>query len=225
MAYMQLLNHLCNKYNIDGYSERDGDNDGEVFVFSDSWDNIRKLNNILKAQFYMLGIDTSEVNERDDTGYIDFATDDNWATFDDGFICDNCYKFYRNSDYYQNYVIFESVSNGICCVDCVKNDDSLKSDYINTLINNSDNANTILDDSELEDAGFEDYGAEYANGWYGRRDSPQQILKDILDKHPEAEVVFSVRKTYNYWETRFKVYVRNITEDEDIEDDDSEDNF
>ena len=221
MKYGNLLRRLCDDNNIDGWIEEDGDNGGEVFVLFDSWDAAKELNNLLKAYFYMLGVDTSDVNERSDTGYLDFATDDEWLTAEDGFTCDDCGKFYRNDGFYQNYYIFDE--GGISCEDCIHNNDGTKNAYIDSLVNDYQRCNTILSDSDLEEAGFELYSGNHANGWYGRNDSPKQILDSILDECPDAEVVFSVRKTYNPWETRFDVFVRGFEEcgyDEDDEDED-----
>ena len=209
MAYFDVLRDVCNELDTNSWVEPDGDNGGDL-LWVESWDELREINQALKVKFNEMGIADQIKHYRSDeddydTSYVDFATDDNWVFQDESFLCDNCYQVYRNSDYYANYAITDGA---IFCEDCVKEDSGIRDEYISSLVNNPKRANTILSEEDLEDAGFMDFReSDYASGWYDRHDSPNEILDGILEEYPEAEVVFSINKTYNPWETSFKVYV------------------
>lgn len=96
--------------------------------------------------------------------------------------------------------------SGLTCLDCVAKD---LNDYLEDYIDNSDKAlPSQLDESVLIEAGWELQDESYRNGWYGREDSPAEVLKKILDEAPEGtEVVFQVTGAHMF-ELAFAVWTR-----------------
>lgn len=209
MDYWQMINNLCDENNLDCYVYEDGDNEGEQVLRVSSNRELEQLNELLKEKFKELGIDTSDVRYPDsDDGYVDFATEEKWEYDDETFICDDCGKLFRYGDYYANYFVGDGF---ILCTDCMREEPET---YLETLINDPTHANTLLDEGELEKAGFERVGEKYENGLYeGMNDDPKKILGKILNENPNAEVVFNIVKTYNPFATTFTTYIRNKEEE------------
>ena len=216
MAYFELINKICEELNLDGCVYEDGDNEGQEVLQVCDWSDVKALNNALYEKFKELGVDTSDIDwkanleDKYAQDYVDFATDNNWVFSDESFVCDGCYKLYRQETYgYANYYIPDSCG-GIYCVDCIKEDPT---DFVEHLINNPKTANTILDRDELENLGFERDEETYASGWYGRDERPEKVLEGILARYPKAEVVFNVVKTYNPFETEYEAFIKKNEED------------
>lgn len=126
---------------------------------------------------------------------------DEWAT------CGDCQKIVRTSgDSYSWKAYYHCDENGFVCGDCVKKNPE---DYIKSLVNNPSKADTL--DISLEDQGFEELEEKYANGWYGRNDSPKEILAKLQAKFPGGEFVFGNVEASQF-ETRFKIYKREVEE-------------
>lgn len=152
-----------------------------------------------------------DVDKRDDW-YIEEAVggDEYWTYSDEGFMCSECYKWYFYDNHgacgYANYKVYDG---WIECEDCIKQDEESKERYVAELIDNPENANTILEYGDFLDLGFDKINDwPYANGWYGQADSPEKILEKAKADEPNCEFVFSIRKTYNPFETEFDLYKR-----------------
>ena len=138
-----------------------------------------------------------------------------WAYDDEGFCCSECDEWHYYDNYgataYANYKVYDG---WIECEDCIRQDTEHKERYIEDLINNPNNANTILDYGDFLDLDFErvldKYGddAIWASGWRGSHDDPKKILARYREIHPNNEYVFSIRKTYDPFECEFELYVR-----------------
>ena len=187
------------------------DDEGEILVFGNG---VKKFNDLLKEKMKDIpevkqAIEDYkyDVDNRDDW-YIELAVDgdEHWAYDDQGFLCCECYKWhwYDNGGYgYANYFVGDGY---ILCEDCIKEDPE---PYLESMINCPTKANTIFDSSELIDLGFERVNTTaYANGWYGRSDDPKEIYDKAREEYPDAELLFSIKKTYNPFETEFYLFVR-----------------
>lgn len=133
-----------------------------------------------------------------------------WTYSDEGFCCSECntWHFYyeRNACSYANYKVGDGY---IICDDCIKINEEYRNWYIEDLINNPHNANTILEYKDLINLDFNKINDDpYANGWYHRMDDPEKILEIAKAKYPNNEFIFSIRKTYNPFETEFDLYMR-----------------
>lgn len=223
MAYFELIQEILdNNDDIYAYICEDGDVGGNVLQI-DGDRSMEKLEKLLWEEFQTRGIDTSDFDYHYDPNAsyndacVDFATDGNYVYTDDSFLCDECGQLYRTDDYYANYYMGDGY---IVCEDCVH---SNPEDYVQSLINDPERANTILSVSELYDLGFEQLNEHYANGWYGREDDPKQIYDNLVNQYGyDAEILFSIEKTRNPFQTDFDVFVRNIDEDYDDEYDEYE---
>ena len=215
MAYMDLVYEICAYLNdsergFNSWVCEDGDNEGEEVLVIYDTQELATLNSRLKEKFEELGVDTSDVfRTDDDESYVEFATDGKWEYYDEVYTCDGCGKVFRIEQYgYRNYYMGDGY---ILCPECLKEDPS---EYIEGLINNPKNANTLFSAEELNDLGFERVGEEYENGWYGQTDDPKTILDNILAENPNAEVIFDIVKDYNPFATRFITYIRTDKEEE-----------
>lgn len=195
-----------------GYHPTDATESGYILVF-DCWEDLRKFTEIIKKN-YGDNPEVIEINEieRDpeyDTRYVEWISDNEWTFSDEGFVCSECQKwhFYDDRGYtsYANYKVFDG---WIKCGDCLKKHPE---DYIQDMIDNPKNANTILEYKDLLDLRFEKINIDhYANGWYGQEDSPQKILEKAKKEHPNMEFIFDVIKDGNPWECSFDLYGREI---------------
>lgn len=188
--------------------------DGKMLVIED-WETIRAMEKILCKYLK----DDEDFNKRSedeyDTSALDYMTNggDEWTFSDEGFVCDECYKwkFYheRNACSYANY---KAGDGYIICDDCICSCKENKEEYIKDLLDNPRNANTILETKDIYELGFEkvnDYA--FANGMYhGENDDPKKILAKAKELYPDYEFLFSVVKDYNPFHTEFDLYKREV---------------
>ena len=187
--------------------------DGEDFMIVDSWEDVQKIQKCIDPNF--------EPKDRWDSSVLDNAI--NWGFSDSYTTCEECGDVICTEPDSKHWVADFFVSDyGIECGDCVRNNPQ---EYIQSLINNPRNANTILDDSDLEYEGFEKLEGDYQSGWYDRHDDPEDILSDLLDKYPYGEFIFSVTSNAQF-ATNFEVWARSesleVTEDESLKESDKE---
>lgn len=144
---------------------------------------------------------------------------------DEWYSCSECYRAVRsqpNSYSWKPYYAFLNECEPICA-DCLMQDVD-GSISAGDWINNSSNAITWISGSPentLNPIGFFKWEPgneqDYANGWYpGQNDDPRKILESILDRHPEAEVVFLIDAN-----GQFSAWVRGI--DDETDNDNEED--
>ena len=171
----------------------------EMFLIVDSWDFIREFNSWAKDKYGKELYDETRYdlpeNEEDRkyfTTWLDYLTQDMWGFYDEYSVCEHCNKAFRSSpDSYswtQNYWLGDGF---IICEDCVKED--YAEEYLESLQNNPHTANTILSDSEMENAGYEKVNADsYESGWYGRCEDPEEILEKEMENNPDYDYIFSI---------------------------------
>lgn len=86
--------------------------------------------------------------------------------------------------------IREDTNGFIRCEDCVREDYS--EEYLESLENNPNTANTILSDDEIEKVGYKKVVADCESGWYGRCDDPEEILEREMKENTDGKYVFSI---------------------------------
>lgn len=178
--------------------------DGEDFLIVESWEDVAKIQKLLDPSFEPRGkYDTSVIDE--------FMP---WGFSEEYNVCNSCGEVVRTEpDSYSWTPDFFISNDGIYCGDCTRNDPQ---DYLETLINNPKVVNTILSESDLENAGFEKLDGDYESGWYDRNDSPQEILNDLMNSFPYGEFVFNITSKGQF-AVNFDVYGRGM--DEEFEED------
>ena len=192
------------------------DTEKEILVFDD-WESVRDLENALyeicKDEKEFLESLRTEYNSENEynVSALEYMCegDENWTFSDEGFDCSECGKwhFYDNRGYtsYANYFVGDGY---ILCEDCTKEDSE---PYFDSLINNPTKANTLFDDQELKDLGWQRVNEEtFDNGWYewNKQSDPKKILESALEEDPNGEYIFSIHKTGNPWETEFDLWRR-----------------
>lgn len=132
---------------------------------------------------------------------------DSYGFADEYTTCGECGRLVRTSpDSYSWTANFAIVNEcELLCGHCIKQDST---SYIETLVNDPHRANTILDDSELEEAGFTKIDEEFESGWYGTNDDPTVIMNKLHD-HEFDEVVFNVTSSGQF-HTNYEVWVRTV---------------
>ena len=177
------------------------DYDGNDFLIFDSWEDIQALEYEIDPDF--------EPRDRWDTSVLDNAFDGKYGFSDEYAVCDMCGKVIQTSpdSYSWTPDFFADYDGGyMVCGDCVRESPE---DYLNSIINNPNNANTILDRGTLRAEGFELVEDDYENGWYDRSDSPEEILKNAREEHPEAEFIFSI-SAQEQFRTNFELWGRGL---------------
>ena len=212
----ELEDKLAQIYNEGDIYFDYADNDGEMFIILDGWDDVHKLQKALKPEF--------EPNDEYDTSVLDELFNDEWGFSDEYSKCDHCGKLIRTAPNSYSWVpdFFVDNENGeIICGDCVREDPRA---YLETLYNNPEVANTILSTSDLEAQGFERIGETYENGWYDRNDSPEEILNKALEEHPNGVFVFSIT-TQGQFATQFELWGAQLDMDERLKESNGGDVF
>jgi hypothetical protein len=169
----------------------------------------------LEEAFFEIVKDEEDFRKRSedeyDTSALDFILDGNehWTFADEGYVCSECNRwfFYDDRGYvsYQNYFVGDGY---ILCHDCTKEDSE---PYFESLINEPTRANTLFDNAELMELGWQRVNERtYDNGWYewNTQDQPEEILKKALEQNPDGEYIFVINKTGNPWETEFDLWER-----------------
>lgn len=194
-------------------------NDNNILVFddNDSSDEFNKvLIELLKANEIDISFEEHVSSARNDKDvyFVNRLTDDTWTFRDEGFVCDECYRWH----YYENrngvgYVNYFCGDGWIVCLDCLKENDEYIKMYLADKIDNPKDANILLEENKLEDLGFEkinDY--PYENGMYGDNDQPIKILEKTKEQYPNMECLFNIRKIYNPYTTQFDLYGREVSQ-------------
>ena len=210
-VYEVLRNYDNGDYgNIDIYANLYTTKDENDILVIDDWDSVRKLEKI----FNEIVKDEEDYEKRQedeyDTSAVDYITEGNWTFSDEGFMCDECcnWYFYDNRNGACSYANYKIYDGWIECEDCIRDNPD---NYLREIINNPEYANTILDNQQLRDLGFEKVNDEpYDNGWYGwnKQDDPKKILSKAQAQNANAEYLFSIRKTYNPWEIEWDLWKR-----------------
>lgn len=201
---VEVLNYCDNNHsNVSASIYESGDNEDEYILVIDDNKSADIIKALLKER---LEDKIPEEDKRDyDSFYLDYATDEHWTYSDEGFMCSECYKWFHydisGASGYANYFVGDGY---ILCPECIKKEPD---EYINTLTNDHTHANTIFTNQELIDMGYEKLNMyAYENGWYGREDKPEEILKEMQETYPEKDFIFSIKKNYNPWETEFDIF-------------------
>jgi len=124
---------------------------------------------------------------------------DEWA------VCD-CQKAFRTQPDSYSWRMFGyfNEDGGYQCGECVKADPD---DYIDWLVMEHTRANTILDDEELEAAGFAEVPIIFEHGLYGGQDaSPERIAEALAELRYDK--LFSITSVGQF-DTTFVVWVRS----------------
>lgn len=126
--------------------------------------------------------------------------------YDQCSVCPECYRLVDTEPMFGTAPAIWVDDAGYTCLDCVALDLAA---YTEDYVNNSDKAlPSQLDTAAMIDAGWEYNGGDYRSGWYGRHDSPAEILAEILADSPEGtEVVFQVTDSHMF-ELAFTVWTK-----------------
>ena len=138
-----------------------------------------------------------------------------WGFSDEFSACLNCNKAVRTQTYHGPADIVFIEGSGLYCGDCIRNDDQMTEQYIEShLRNNPNHANYIIDDSyEFHDRGYrkvqdiiEDEDGQYDAGWYrwNSQDDPQELYERFKDDY---DVVFDMTD-YSPFYTKWTVWLR-----------------
>lgn len=204
---IELTSDIINALYDEGVDFQEAeDENGNVFLIVYGWDTIKQMQQIIKPDFVP--------EDEYDTSVIDNLKDVEWGFADEWSRCDECGKVIRTQPDSYSFVPDYWVNDSeILCGDCVRNNHA--EEYAQSLINKERLANTILTDDNLEELGFIRIESDFESGWYDRNDSPKEILKTALDKHPNGEFLFSISGQAQF-ATQFELWAR----EESLEDDD-----
>ena len=175
-----LIQKLRNS-NVDYKFAKNAEN--EDFLVVDGWENVQDIQKILKPEF--------EAKDKYDTTVLDdIFGSNNWGFSDSYMVCDECNKVIELHSYNNPNKYFVDRDEGmVYCDECVKKDPA---NYIDFLINNPQNANTILNSIELTKQGFHKITDKFEFGWYGQTDNPKTILDKVLKEHPNGKFIFNI---------------------------------
>ncbi len=129
--------------------------------------------------------------------------------------CQGCYGAVRmEADSYSWKPYYALVYNELLCADCLRD---MGEDALTEYIGDASKCLTWCEPSHVESFGFVKWepGDEhtYESGWHpGQDDTPQPILDDIRRAYPNAEVVFFLDESSQFY-VRFSAYFRLPSED------------
>lgn len=137
---------------------------------------------------------------------------DEWA------VCEDCRRAMRtqpDSYGWTMYGAFVEDACGYVCADCMVQDPE---SYLTDYLNEPTRAITWCEPKDLADIGFDKWEPgnpqDYENGFHpGQTDDPKEILSEILEIHPDAEVAFFIDGVGQF-DVRFSAWVRLAEDDE-----------
>ena len=125
---------------------------------------------------------------------------------DNGICCDNCFKFTPTKPGFHGDLETAIIFDGYAlCPNCIRDNPE---DYLESLINNPDNADKILGES-LEDLGFIRLNKEsYQSGFHpGQTDDGYKVTKLLRDSGEKRDLIFSI-DCAGQFDVHFSVYAR-----------------
>lgn len=140
--------------------------------------------------------------------FFSLEWEDEWSE------CGSCYKLVRTQADCYSWTPSYALTNGeLICHECLHEDEYLQEKLLEEMINNPQKVDTV--GLDLEALGFHLIEETCDRGWYrhNANQEPDEILKGILQKYPDAEVVFGDLQASQF-ETSFSVYVRMDWSDE-----------
>ena len=177
----------------------------------DDWSDVRKIQNALDPSFAPRDESYTRVLDN----YMAWGFSDSFTT------CETCGEVICTEPDSKHWTPDFWVGDGfICCGDCVRDNPI---EYLEYLINNPESANTILRDSDLQNAGFTKLDGSYESGWYDKHDDPHDILDDLLTKYPNGEFIFSISNQQQFM-TQFDVWALEESLGEPEEHDEQKEN-
>lgn len=207
--YLVYVDENYNKCNGDAYRYEASDSllsypkgtEGaeELFLIVDSWDFIREFHSWANDKYGKELYEETAYDYPEDlevqkyfTAWLDYLTQGMWGFSDEYSVCEHCNRAFRTSPDSYSWTANYWLGDGfIICDECVKED--FAEEYLESMQNNPKIANTILSDSEMENAGYEKVNTDnYESGWYGRCDDPQDILEKEMEINPDYDYVFSI---------------------------------
>ena len=204
--YFKYIDENCDKFKGDARfykaskSLQAHEDDNEMFLIVDGWNFIWELNEWLNVNYAKeLDDETGyglpkDIDDREYfTEWLDYLTHGMWGFADEYSGCDCCYKAFRTSPTSYSWVADYWVGDGfIFCGDCVRENEDYSKEYLESLENNPKRANTILLDDDIKKAGYRKIIPECEYGWYGRQDSPKEILERVIHNNKNGRYLFSI---------------------------------
>jgi|GEM_PF-3657030 len=184
------------------------DEDGNPFLILYEWKDVQDIQKIINPEF--------EATNKYDTSVLDSLNNIKWGFADEWSICEECDSVIRTEPNSYSFVpdYWLSETHGLLCGNCVRNNHALE--YVQTLINEPRQANTILSSENLEELGFTLIDKDFESGWYDRHDSPEEILNTALEKHPEGAFLFSISGVSQF-ATQFELWGADIEEEKETD--------
>lgn len=138
--------------------------------------------------------------EKADLDEIEKHHDIEWS--DEWLKCEHCGNIFRCSGDSYGWSQYGKILNECepVCGDCIKG--SFLDDYQETLLNNHKNCDTL--DVDWEARGFVKVEEEFEAGWYGRNESPADVVK----KYAEGKDYIFQLSGVGQFNTEYRIYVR-----------------
>lgn len=191
-----------NGFDSGDYHEYDNSDD-TYFAIMQSWSGIKTFNDSFFKLYPEYSSEYENIKDTDNTSIINDLTHYNWGFSDEYDICFHCNKVVHTQDYLNiNYIINDYE---LICNDCLHKELDTQKSYCEYLENNPKTANYDLTDEELENLGYIKLDKSYENGWYGKTDNPESILKELLEEEPDGKFIFSVTN-FHQFATYFEVW-------------------
>lgn len=131
--------------------------------------------------------------------------------------CQGCYRAVRTQpDSYSWRSSYAECDGAILCRDCLR---ECEEDALSEYVNNPLRCVTWCDPAHVESFGYVKWEPSdphtYESGWHpGQTDTPEPILDEIHAAHPDAEVVFFLDESSQFY-IRFSAYYRIHGEDDE----------
>jgi len=106
--------------------------------------------------------------------------------------CSNCGQIVKTSPDCYGWLPDYWVGDGeLQCETCARKESFVS--YIEDIVNDHNQANTMMSHEELEQAGFEIYNCGYETGFHPHQtDSPEKVLQELQQENPDLDYLFSI---------------------------------
>lgn len=168
------------------------------FILIDTWKDMKEIIAIVDPAYEITGEIYEHENKFEDIVESITGDRDGWGFSDEYFICDHCgqAELYQNPFFPSHWVDYEACE--IYCWRCVP---KFAESYIDSLLNNADEANDFLPIEQLHELGFRRYDF---NPW----SMPYERTRYLEQLQGTYDVIFNTVDLFSsvyYWD----IYVRD----------------
>lgn len=177
---------------------------GKASLIVPDWEWIKHFNQQLIEKHPEIIEQLQKETYGSEDSWIDHLTSGDWGFEEEYRLCSCCGSVIRitpDSAFWKQDFYIDYEFCAVTCGDCVRADPKRKQEYIEYLSDNSDRANTILTETDLETVGFSKHFEEDKCIEIGMvSDNPTKVLKKLQKENPGMEYIFCITSSTPFFD-------------------------